>query len=359
MTAAWLLTAAGCVLVGLAAGCATPPKPTELDALERLRAGPDAPLVHRRVPALLEAVDGRIGHARAAWLDGELETSRLDALTGIAKYKTALAVAEQDEAKAGLEQVEAELARVGLATAEVVRELQATQDQLALLDRVGGMHAAEEARATLAAAELALKDADIVDARSHAPRDYDSARTLLAEAAGVLRGGDREGAIARADMARRRATQAALVARPLFERARRAQLHEALLHDAASVPGLTIRLDRRGDVRRLVIPLHDLFSRGALSAKRAPALESVAELLRRHSTYDAQVIGHTDLRGRPDRLRLQSETAARSVLDALVARGVEPRRLRAAGVGPDEPASDSSRRDGRKRNERVEVVILY
>jgi len=85
----------------------------------------------------------------------------------------------------------------------------------------------------------------------------------------------------------------------------------------------------------------------------------VGALLKKYPTYSVQVIGHTDSRGKHGELLALSLARAQSVFNALVARGVDPKRLMVSGQGPDEPVSDNKSATGREQNNRVEVVFLY
>jgi outer membrane protein OmpA-like peptidoglycan-associated protein len=53
-----------------------------------------------------------------------------------------------------------------------------------------------------------------------------------------------------------------------------------------------------------------------------------------------------------------SDRRARSVMDYLVSRGIDRRRLEAAGYGVEQPIADNSSEEGRERNRRVEFEIL-
>lgn len=71
-----------------------------------------------------------------------------------------------------------------------------------------------------------------------------------------------------------------------------------------------------------------------------------------------RVEGHTDNTGNPafnDQLSLRRAEAVRA---AMIARGVPPERLLAAGMGQNQPVGDNATEDGRARNRRIEIRIV-
>jgi outer membrane protein OmpA-like peptidoglycan-associated protein len=66
--------------------------------------------------------------------------------------------------------------------------------------------------------------------------------------------------------------------------------------------------------------------------------------------------GHTDNVGTASSNKTLSENRAKSVLDAIVARGIEKSRLSAKGWGQEKPIGDNKTEEGRAKNRRVEIV---
>ncbi len=69
--------------------------------------------------------------------------------------------------------------------------------------------------------------------------------------------------------------------------------------------------------------------------------------------------GHTDNRGTAEYNRDLSQRRARSVVRALVARGIAAGRLVSEGYGFDRPVADNKTALGRAKNRRVEFTILH
>jgi outer membrane protein OmpA-like peptidoglycan-associated protein len=154
-------------------------------------------------------------------------------------------------------------------------------------------------------------------------------------------------------------------ARPAYEKAARAlsagARDRALEADATGVPGATVRLARDGDLQRLVMVLHGLFSdrKTTLSPEGGKALDAVKDLLGKYPTYPLQLTGYTDDQGKPDDLVALSLARANAVYWALVSRGIDPKRISVDGKGAANPLADNATPAGREANRRVELAVLY
>lgn len=88
----------------------------------------------------------------------------------------------------------------------------------------------------------------------------------------------------------------------------------------------------------------------------ASTLAEITKLLSRKSALKLLVVGHTDNQGGYDMNMDLSSRRAASVVKALVAQGIAPGRLRAAGVGYLSPVASNRTEEGRAKNRRVELV---
>ena len=217
----------------------------------------------------------------------------------------------------------------------------------------------------IAAAQLALRTADTVDANKFAKAEYSAASDMLAKASAELQQNDYAGAQASAEVAKKNADKATEMAKPLYEQAEQASQNkardEALARDASGISGTDVRLERRGDLQRLVIAVPELFSRRKpeIAAGHDGVIDAIAELIKKYPTYPVQIIGYTDNRGKASELLAISAARAQSVYSALAAKGVETRRLMASGLGGDDPRFDNKTGPGRAKNNRIEIVFLY
>jgi outer membrane protein OmpA-like peptidoglycan-associated protein len=110
------------------------------------------------------------------------------------------------------------------------------------------------------------------------------------------------------------------------------------------------------------VALYGIFfdtDRADLKSESGPTLAEIAGLLEADPRLAVLIVGHTDNQGAFDHNLDLSRRRAEAVVKALAANyRIDPRRLRAAGVGMMAPAASNDADDGRARNRRVEVVKL-
>jgi outer membrane protein OmpA-like peptidoglycan-associated protein len=387
---AWLAA----VVAGALVGCATPPRPRELDAYEAIKRSGSVQEAAKRSPDLVATSDKLGAKAREEWESNDLEEARRDALMAQIKLKTALALLEQDQLKGKIQSLSSEQAQAEEEYASVSKDLASETEKLHLLQKyLDARKTAESDKQKLSqqmnseqqkaqaeqqklaqqmateqkisAAQLSLRTADTVDANKYARAEYSAAADMLAKAQAEMKENNYGGAQASADVAKKNADRATELSKPQYEQAEQASQNkardEALAHDAAGIAGVSVRIERRGDLQRLVLAVPDLFNKKttAVLPGHDSVLDGVAALINKYPSYPVQVIGHTDNRGKSGELVAVSAARAQSVFSALVSRGVEARRLLVSGLGGDEPIADNKSTAGRAKNNRVEIVFLY
>ncbi len=93
-----------------------------------------------------------------------------------------------------------------------------------------------------------------------------------------------------------------------------------------------------------------------IKAESETAIAEMVKLLKTNPGLLAFVVGHTDNVGTLEtNLKLSSDRAD-ALVKALVGRGIEATRLKAAGVGPYCPIASNKDEQGRAQNRRVELV---
>lgn len=101
-----------------------------------------------------------------------------------------------------------------------------------------------------------------------------------------------------------------------------------------------------------------LFATGSaeIQAESFATLDQFIEVLEA-SNVDVSIEGHTDSSGDPLLNQNLSQSRARSVVNYLVANGIDESRLDAVGFGPDRPVADNETEEGRALNRRIEFTL--
>ena len=87
-------------------------------------------------------------------------------------------------------------------------------------------------------------------------------------------------------------------------------------------------------------------------------LQQLLGILRSHPTMKIEIAGHTDGRGSVDYNQRLSENRAKAVVDFLILKGIEPKRLQYKGFGKSKPIDTNTTEEGRAHNRRVEFRIV-
>ena len=85
-------------------------------------------------------------------------------------------------------------------------------------------------------------------------------------------------------------------------------------------------------------------------------IDQIAALLKAHADLKVSIEGHTDNVGTPESNKTLSQQRAKSVMSAVVQKGIAADRMAAVGWGQEKPIADNRSEDGRAKNRRVEVV---
>lgn len=99
------------------------------------------------------------------------------------------------------------------------------------------------------------------------------------------------------------------------------------------------------------------FNSASLKPGFLPTLNKVAGILGRYTSTTVTVIGHTDSIGSEAYNQALSERRARSVMNYMTDRGINPARLNAVGRGESQPRATNATEAGRQLNRRVEILV--
>lgn len=106
------------------------------------------------------------------------------------------------------------------------------------------------------------------------------------------------------------------------------------------------------------------FDKSTLRVESFPALDVVVGMLNDHPNMKIEVSSHTDNKGSDRYNMLLSAARAKSVVDYLVRKGIDPSRLEAKGYGAAKPVAPNTNDDGsdnpegRQQNRRTEFKVL-
>jgi outer membrane protein OmpA-like peptidoglycan-associated protein len=87
-------------------------------------------------------------------------------------------------------------------------------------------------------------------------------------------------------------------------------------------------------------------------------LTDLLNYLNYYPDIEIRILGHTDERGKGNYNQDLSEKRAKAVVDYLISKGIDKKRLSYVGYGETRPISDNNTDEGRQKNRRVEFEIV-
>jgi OmpA-OmpF porin, OOP family len=124
------------------------------------------------------------------------------------------------------------------------------------------------------------------------------------------------------------------------------------------VPEVDVGRDELNRVRLSIRNLQFIADEARLLAGEAHRLDRIAELLQTVPEATILVTGHTADIGSAESQVSLSVQRARTIVDALIERGLAPGRFRYEGKGGTQPVGDNTTEEGRAANRRVEIRFL-
>jgi outer membrane protein OmpA-like peptidoglycan-associated protein len=87
-------------------------------------------------------------------------------------------------------------------------------------------------------------------------------------------------------------------------------------------------------------------------------LDRVVTLLKENPSIEIELSAHTDSRGSDDYNFKLSDNRAKSCVEYIISRGIQPSRIKAQGYGETKPVVPNDTDENRQLNRRVEFTIL-
>jgi outer membrane protein OmpA-like peptidoglycan-associated protein len=87
-----------------------------------------------------------------------------------------------------------------------------------------------------------------------------------------------------------------------------------------------------------------------------PIVGQIIQLLENYPELSLSIEGHTDNQGDNASNLSLSENRAKTVMNAIVAAGIDGTRLSSKGFGEEKPIADNADEAGRAKNRRVELI---
>jgi len=100
------------------------------------------------------------------------------------------------------------------------------------------------------------------------------------------------------------------------------------------------------------------FDSSKLTGRAFPILDRVTEILEKYSSYNVLIEGHTDDIGEEKYNLKLSERRAKAVMEYLVDNGIDKDRLSFRGMGETTPFLPNTSSENRRRNRRVEFLLI-
>ncbi|RME15667.1 MAG: hypothetical protein D6799_05755 [Bacteroidetes bacterium] len=100
------------------------------------------------------------------------------------------------------------------------------------------------------------------------------------------------------------------------------------------------------------------YDKSTLRSESFPELNRVVELMQQNANIKVEISGHTDSKGSDDYNMKLSQARAKSVVDYILSKGIEPKRLIAKGYGETQPIDTNDTEEGRQNNRRVEFKVI-
>jgi outer membrane protein OmpA-like peptidoglycan-associated protein len=87
------------------------------------------------------------------------------------------------------------------------------------------------------------------------------------------------------------------------------------------------------------------------------SIKKFRDFMRKHPSYKAEIIAYTDNRGDARKKLKLSKARADATKEAMIIEGIDASRMKAIGMGGENPIYSNSTKSGRERNNRIEIRV--
>ncbi len=120
---------------------------------------------------------------------------------------------------------------------------------------------------------------------------------------------------------------------------------------------LNIQESMKTDGKVALYGIYFDIDKSVIKPESEPELKILTDYLKANPAVTVFVVGHTDNTGDLAHNLTLSKARAKAVVDYLISKGIDAKRLFSDGVGPLCPITTNATDAGKKKNRRVEVVL--
>ncbi len=118
-------------------------------------------------------------------------------------------------------------------------------------------------------------------------------------------------------------------------------------------------VDYQGCPKTATLKINFESSKYNISDNLIQDLKTFADFLQENKSYQVVIYGYTDNSGDERKNKILSQKRADTVKKALESYGINSTRLTAVGMGDKDPIADNTDPEGRAKNRRIEVELIY
>lgn len=136
------------------------------------------------------------------------------------------------------------------------------------------------------------------------------------------------------------------------------QLHILEMEPMKQEIAANVILDALNTIGSIALYINFESGKSAIMPESQGIIDQIAQMLKDNATLKISIEGHTDNVGTAASNQTLSENRAKSVMNALIAKGIDKGRLFSKGWGQTKPLGENNTDAGKAKNRRVEIVKI-